>query len=135
MMNRRCRLLSSTKPLKKQTVVVLIAVLWALARFSGMAALAQGASLPQIETSTIEGTVRSSTGELLVGASVRLEERELTNSAETKTKADGSFAFSGMGPGVYTVRAEKEGWHERVSNPLVLKARDRKRVDLVLESL
>jgi tetratricopeptide (TPR) repeat protein len=72
---------------------------------------------------------------LLAGASVRLEGREHTNSVETKSGADGSFAFSGVRPGVYTVRAEKAGWRGGASNPLVLNAGDRKRVDLVLESL
>src|SRR5438132_12101404 len=48
---------------------------------------------------------------------------------------NGSFVFSEVRPGVYTVRAEKSGWRECVSNPLVLNAGDKKRVDLVLESL
>jgi tetratricopeptide (TPR) repeat protein len=96
---------------------------------------AQGNALPQTEAITIEGTVRSSGGELLAGAMVRLEEKERSNSVETKTMVDGSFVFSGVRPGVYAVRVEKPGWREGVSNPLVLNAGDKKHVDLVLESL
>src|SRR6266404_652248 len=135
MMNCSRRLLAATEPLKKHRLAKLIAIVVALMTFSGAAILAQGHSLPQAEAITIEGTVRSSAGELLTGVIVRLEEKERSKSLETKTMADGSFIFSGVKLGVYTVRAEKAGWREGVSNPLVLHAGDKKHVDLVLESL
>ena len=130
-MNSSRALLFTCKRLKKQSLAR-IAVVGMLACFSGVAVRARGASLPQVETSAVEGTVRSSAGELLAGVKVRLEGAD---SLETKTKADGSFVFSGVRPEVYTVRAEKPGWHEGTSSPLALKAGDKKRVDVVLESL
>ena len=135
MVNFSRKVLAATRPLKRQFLLALTAIVVALMTFSGGAIFAQGPSLPQAEAITVGGTVRSSAGELLVGAIVRLEEKERSNSLETKTRADGSFAFSGVGPGVYTVRAEKAGWREGVSNPMVLTAGDKKHVDLVLESL
>jgi tetratricopeptide (TPR) repeat protein len=122
-------------PLKKQFLAALVAVVGMLTTFSGGGIFAQGTSLPQGQTNTVEGTIRSSTGDFLPGVIVRLEEKERSNSLETKTKADGSFVFSGLGPGVYTVRAKKAGWREGLSDPLVLRKGERKRVDLVLESL
>jgi len=135
MMNLPRKVLGVAWRLKKQFLAALVAVVGVLTSFCGGAIFAQGTSLPHGETNKVQGTIRSSTGDLLTGVIVRLEEQEPSNSLETKTKADGSFIFSGLRPGVYTVRAEKAGWREGVSNPLVLIAGHKKRVDLVLESL
>src|SRR5256886_2485581 len=109
MMNFSRKVLDVTNPLKKQFLVDLIAVVGVpLGIFSGVVC-AQSASLPQGEANIVEGTVRSSAGKLLKGASVLLEEKERSNSLETKTKADGSFVFSGVSPGVYTLRAKISG--------------------------
>src|SRR5947208_4175472 len=135
MMNFSRKVLDVTNPLKKQFLVDLIAVAGVLLGIFSGVVCAQSASLPQGEANIVEGTVRSSAGKLLKGASVLLEEKERPNSLETKTKADGSFVFSGVSPGVYTLRAKISGLCEGVSNPLVLSAGDKKRVELVLESL
>jgi len=135
MMNCSRRLVSAAKLFEKESVVVLIAVVGVLMGISSRAGWARGTSLPQGKAITVEGTVRNSGGEVLAGVMVRLEEKERPDSLETKTKADGSFVFSGVRPGAYTIRAEKGGWREGASNPLVLNAGDKKRVDLVLESL
>jgi len=135
MMTFSRKVLDVTSPLKKQFLMALIAVVGVLLGIFSGVVYAQSASLPPGEANTVEGTVRSSAGKLLKGASVLLEEKERSNSLETKTKADGSFLFSGVRPGVYTLRAKISGWCEGVSNPLVLSAGDKKRVELVLESL
>jgi tetratricopeptide (TPR) repeat protein len=135
MMNFSRKVLAATKPLKRQFLVALVAVVGVLMSLSSMAILAQSPSPPHREANTVEGTVCSSAGKLLAGVMVRLEEKEGARSLETKTKADGNFAFTGVMPGVYTIRAEMSGWREGVSNPVVLKAGDKKRIDLVLESL
>jgi tetratricopeptide (TPR) repeat protein len=134
-MNLPRKVLGVASPLKKQSLAVLVAVIGVLTSFSCGTIFAQGTSLPQGETNTVQGTIRSSTGDLLTGVIVRLEEKEPPNSLETKTKADGSFVFSGLRPGIYTVSAKKAGWREGVSDPLVLRTGEKKRVDLVLKSL
>jgi tetratricopeptide (TPR) repeat protein len=134
-MNFSRKVLDVTNPLKKQFLVALIAEVGVLLGIFSGVVCAQSASLPQGEANIVEGTVRSSAGKLLKGASVLLEEKERSNSLETKTKSDGSFVFSGVSPGVYTLRAKISGLCEGVSKPLVLSAGDKKRVDLVLESL
>jgi len=121
--------------MKNQLLSALITIVAALLNIPSGECQGQGTSQSQAETITIAGTVRSSAGKPLEGASVLLEEKGRSNSLETKTQADGSYVFSGVKPGVYTVRAEKPGWRECISNPLVLNARDKKRVDVVLESL
>src|SRR5438094_92477 len=133
MMNFSRKVLDATNPLKKQFLVALMAEVGVLLGIFSGVVWAQSASLPQGEANIVEGTVRSSAGKLLKGASVLLEEKERSNSLETKTTADGSFVVSGVRAGVYTLRARTSGWCERGSNRLGLIAGDKKRVDLVLE--
>ena len=135
MMNFSRKFPDVTNPLKKRFLVALIAEVGVLLGIFSGVVCAQSASLPQGKANIVEGTVRSPAGKLLKGAYVLLEEKERSNSLETKTKADGSFVFSGVSPGVYTLRAKISGWCEGVSHPLVLSAGDKKRVELVLESL
>src|SRR5439155_20945318 len=110
MMNFSRKVLDATNPLKKQFLVALIAEVGVLLGIFSGVVWAQSASLPQGEANIVEGTVRSSAGKLLKGASVLLVEKERSNSLETKTKADGSFVFSGVRPGVYTLGAKIAMW-------------------------
>src|SRR5436853_325136 len=135
MANFSRKALAATRPMKKQFLAARIAAVGALLGIFAEVACAQSTSPSQAQMNTVQGTVRSSAGESLAGVVVRLEEKEQSISFETKSNMNGSFVFSEVRPGVYTVRAEKSGWRECVSNPLVLNAGDKKRVDLVLESL
>jgi tetratricopeptide (TPR) repeat protein len=102
---------------------------------SGPNADGQNPSQPRQAALTVEGTVRSAAGEAVPDAVVLLEGKEHSNSAETRTKADGTFVLSVFGSGTFTLRAEKSGWRKSVLSLLVLAAGDKKRVDLVLEPL
>src|SRR3989440_1504840 len=135
MANFSRKALAATRPMKKQFLAARIAAVGALLGIFAEVACAQSTSPSQAQMNTVQGTVRSSAGESLAGVVVRLEEKEQSISFETKSNMNGSFVFSEVRPGVYTVRVEKSGWRECVSNPLVLNAGDKKRVDLVLESL
>jgi tetratricopeptide (TPR) repeat protein len=96
---------------------------------------ARSASLPQGDAITIEGTVRNSAGEAVAGASVVLEEKGYSTRVDTKTNADGAFVFSAARAGTYSVRVEKSGLRDGVADSLVLRAGEKKHVDLVLETL
>ncbi len=104
-----------------------------LMSFSWALAFAQTPSPRQSDVSTIEGTVRSSKGEPVEGASVFLEDQGHSRVAETKTKTDGSFLFSAVRHGAYALRAEKSGVCSATVASVVLSEGERKRVDLVLE--
>jgi tetratricopeptide (TPR) repeat protein len=104
-----------------------------LLRPSSATWFSQGASLPQKDVITIEGTVRNSAGEPVAGATVVLDEKGHPTRVETKTKADGRFAFSPGRSGTYTVTAEKRGFRDDVADSLVLAVGKKKHVDLVLE--
>src|SRR5882724_10410499 len=91
-------------------------VAWVLLGLTGGLALGQSAALPlpQGGRITVEGVVRSPAGDAVGDTAVRLEGKDAAHSAETKTKADGTFAFSLSEPGKYMVRAEKPGMGDRV---------------------
>lgn len=97
--------------------------------------MAQSASPQQRDTIRVEGTVRRSAGEAVAGASVVLQEKGHSQIAETKTDAEGAFAFSVDSAGTYTVRAEKSGLRDAVIGSLPLAAGEKKHVNMILENL
>src|SRR5258708_13698987 len=81
---------------------------------------------------TVSGTVRDSAGNPVADASVFFEEKATAASVDTKTKADGTFAFLAVRPGAYTVRAQKTGMRSPPSASLLLSPAQPKPIDLVL---
>jgi Carboxypeptidase regulatory-like domain len=114
---------------------VLIAWMALFLSLSGSRARAQSPSPARQDAITVEGTVRSAGGAALPDAGVFLEGRNHSKVTETRTRADGTFIFSVVEPGTFTLWADKSGWRKSVSSLLVLSAGDKKRVDLVLEPL
>ncbi|MGH9700565.1 MAG: tetratricopeptide repeat protein, partial [Candidatus Acidiferrales bacterium] len=112
-------------------LVVLAAVLVSL---SGVTLFAQNPSSPERSAIAIEGTIHGSAGEPIADAIVVLQEKGHSQPLETKTSADGTFVFSAPGAGTYTVTAEKSGLRNGVSEPLIVSAGEKKRVNLVLVS-
>jgi len=112
-------------------------VAWLLLVLTGKWASGQSTALPlpQGGRITVEGVVRSPAGDTVGDTAVRLEGKDAAHSAETKTKADGTFAFSLSEPGKYMVRAEKPGMRDRGSSAFELSAGEKKHVDLTLEPL
>src|SRR5208337_4923718 len=81
-----------------------------------------------------EGTVRNSAGELVVGASVVLEEKSGAHKLETKTDAGGKFILTVRHEGTYTVTAEKTGFGRCVTDPMPLSAGQKKQIELRLQT-
>src|SRR5260370_41952105 len=99
-----------------------------------VATLAQTPAAEPRPVITVSGTVRNSAGNPVADASVFFEEKATAASVETKTKADGTFSFLTTRPGTYTVRAQKVGMRAPTSASLLLSLREKKQIDLVLES-
>jgi tetratricopeptide (TPR) repeat protein len=114
---------------------VLVALAALLSCLSGSTSGGQKPSPAQQLAASVEGTVRTSMGETVPDAAVFLEGKRHSSSAETKTRADGTFGISVLEPGTFTLRAEKPGWRRSVPTLLVLSAGDKKHIDLVLETL
>jgi tetratricopeptide (TPR) repeat protein len=95
-------------------------------------ALAQCA--PPQQGAQVEGIVRDSTGKPVAEASVRLQEQGRSNSAETKTNADGTFVFLTVCAGTYSVRLEKSGFRDAIEDSIKLAEAEKKHYDFVLRT-
>lgn len=104
-----------------------------VAGLSNPAAVAQQAPAQHSKQAAIHGTVRDSSGKPIADASVRLQQEGIAGSVETKTNADGSFAYTALALGSYTVIAEKSGLHSRPHAIVASSPGDQQRIDLILE--
>jgi tetratricopeptide (TPR) repeat protein len=85
------------------------------------AMLAQESSPPQVE-----GIVRDGAGKPLPGISVIFQQADGTNASRIQTGTDGTFTFSALPAGNYTVTLEKSGITDVVVDSLVLVPAERK---------
>lgn len=91
-----------------------------LACLAAAAAVAQTPSPSQLDAITVEGTVRNSVGEPVMGASVVLEEKSGGRRLETRTDAEGKFSLTVRHAGMYTATVEKTGSSKCVTDPMPL---------------
>lgn len=66
----------------------------------------------QVDTGTILGTVKDQTGAVVPNASVTLTNKETGHTSTKKTAADGSYVFTPIKIGTYTVIAESAGFEK-----------------------
>ena len=111
-----------------------LVLLAAVLGLSNAAAVAQEVSPQPPSHAAIRGVVRDSAGKPVGEASVRLEQKGVTGAIETKTKADGTFAFSALGTGSFILRAEKAGLRSRVASVVTSSLDNQRQVDLTLEN-
>jgi Flp pilus assembly protein TadD len=83
---------------------------------------------------TIEGALQDDAGKPVSDASIQLKAKTSETPRETQTNAAGSFAFSALPAGSYSLSAEKSGLHSRPIPVLDVSAGDRRHVGLVLDS-
>jgi len=88
----------------------------------------------QTNSATLQGTVRDSHGRAIAAATVYLQAKTGTQTLTTRTDAEGTYRFSTLGDGVYTLRAQMVGYLEANAGPCVLAPKETKRIDLTLES-
>ncbi len=93
---------------------------------------AQGAS--SAATAQIEGIVRDSAGKPLAEVSVGLKGENHPSSFDTQTKVDGSFLFSAVPAGTYSVQAKKAGFREASEDSIKLLPAEKKHCEFVLEA-
>jgi outer membrane receptor for ferrienterochelin and colicin len=69
-------------------------------------------------TSTITGTARDKQGLAVAGAEVHVTNAELAIDRSTTTEADGSYRLSALPPGIYTIKASKDGFQTELVKEL-----------------
>jgi tetratricopeptide (TPR) repeat protein len=110
-----------------------IALIVALISMLTPAAVAQQPHSEHTDGVTIQGKVLSLAGNSVGDASVRLEQKGVLKPLDTKTNAEGVFAFTALPTGSYTLNAEKLGQRSHSTAVLVVSQGDRKDVDLILD--
>jgi len=90
------------------------------------------ASLAQISTATISGTVADSQGAALAGAKILITNTETGVSTASATNKDGAYTAASLPIGSYIVEAQKEGFKTSVRGPIVLTVGETAVVHLVL---
>lgn len=86
-------------------------------------------------TATLVGTVKSSSGDPISGATVSVL-RQATGTSRTATSSDrGRFAVSGLPPGSYLVSAKAGGFQDGAARTVMLTVGDRSEIALALDSV
>jgi tetratricopeptide (TPR) repeat protein len=125
-------------PVQYRVNCYLLFLIWlaaSLAVLPAATAAAQNPSPSQLDAITVEGTVRNSAGERVMGASVVLEEGGGTHKLETTTNTEGKFSFIVRHAGMYTATVEKVGFDKCVTDPMpLLSSGQKKLLELRLQS-
>ncbi len=75
-------------------------------------------SLAAQTTSTITGTVRDKQGLAVAGAEVRVSSTELAIDRSATTEADGTYHLTALPPGIYEIKASKDGFQTELVKDL-----------------
>lgn len=83
---------------------------------------------------SIQGTVTDSTGALVPEVKITLTNTETAKIQEATSSAEGFYRISGLGPGKYTVAAERAGYKKSVLDNVSVGAETVQAVNIVLET-
>ena len=86
----------------------------------------------QFDAATVLGTVRDSTGAVVPGATVTLKNASTGITAMAVSDAEGNYQFLNVRIGIYTVRAELQGFSVAEADNVDVTVNARQRVDLTL---
>ena len=83
------------------------------------------------DLATLQGSVSSSQGYPMAGATVSLQPEGESRTLATQTDSDGSYRFA-VSPGSYTLHANMHGYNEARFTQIVLGPKEVKKIDLTL---
>ena len=86
----------------------------------------------QVDTGTVLGTVRDQSGGVVPNATVTLTEKETNYSLTKKTAADGSYVFTPVKIGTYSVTADSPGFQKTTHVGVIVNIQQQALVDLTL---
>ncbi|MBV8819535.1 MAG: TonB-dependent receptor, partial [Acidobacteriaceae bacterium] len=89
--------------------------------------------LAQFDTADLLGTIRDASGTPVAGASVTLLNQGTGIQAKTTSDSAGTYTFSNVKVGTYTVAAELAGFSKAVASDIKVDVNARQRVDLTLQ--
>ncbi len=89
--------------------------------------------LAQVATGDILGNITDSTGSIVAGASIRLENVGTHEIRTFTTKGNGEYVFSSLQPGTYSLTVGAASFKASTTSNIVLLASDRVRIDSRLQ--
>ncbi len=90
-------------------------------------------TLAQVDTASVVGTVRDSTGAVVSDATAIATNIDTGIRTSAKTDADGNYAITPLKIGRYTVSAEASGFRKEVRENIVLDVQQRARIDFSMQ--
>ena len=84
-------------------------------------------------SATLRGTVKDPQGAVVTGATITLVKEGTKAERQTKSSEDGTYTFSALSPGVYTMKAEMQGFKTSVKSNLNIETSGTQGIDLTLE--
>lgn len=81
----------------------------------------------------ISGEIRDASGAVIGGATLTLTNAATNATRSTESNDSGSYAFPALQPGVYSLRAEKEGFKAFVQTGIPIEVQQRARIDIALQ--
>jgi hypothetical protein len=102
-------------------------------KLAAMLLLCSIAAFAQSERGTIQGSVKDSSGAVVVGARVTVTNADTNSAVNFTSGGTGDFAIPSLQAGTYSVRVEKEGFRPSVVSRLALNAGTNVRADVTLE--
>ena len=91
------------------------------------------ASIAQVTTGSILGTVHDATGSVLPGATVRITDNGKGITSTAQTNASGDYDVEHLLPGTYSVAVEMAGFKRSVSNNIALDIDQKAQINFTLE--
>ena len=107
-------------------VFVIVCSLTCVASVSPVSAQTTGSA-------TLRGTVKDPQGAVINGATVTLLNERTKDERRTRSSEDGTYTFTALTPGTYTLKAELQGFKTSVQQNLVIETSGTQGVDLTLE--
>ncbi len=84
-------------------------------------------------SATLRGTVKDVQGAVVNGATITLVSEATNAERQTKSSEDGTYTFTTIAPGKYTLKAELQGFKTSVQSNLSIETSGTQGVDLTLE--
>ena len=91
-------------------------------------------ALAQRVASTVRGTVKDTSGAVIVGAKVSVKNEATGLTRASETNASGSYAFADLPIGTYTINIDYPGFKSSVTKGILLNVADVREVDIKLEA-
>jgi len=96
--------------------------------------MVQAQAQTEAAPATLQGSVRDSKARPVAGATVYLQVKDGRETLTARSDVEGSYRFSGLREGIYTLRVEATGYSPASIGPCVIRPKESKQLDLTLEA-